>query len=99
MTATEHYYKQSDEAKHQLDCIAKARKAAYKRIESIAHELMLETGASAADANNLLDHVSDGLDDMLADVTDRWETERDDADRAIDDLEEADLQRSSPMVL
>lgn len=94
MSATEHLYRQSDEAKHQLECIWRARKKAYAAIESIAHELMAETGCSAKDANILLDHAHDGLEDMLADVTAHWEGERDDADEAIDALEEADLQLS-----
>ena len=99
MPSTERLYAKSDEAAHQLKCIAKARKAAYRQIESVAHELMMETGCTAADANHLLDHVSDGLDDMLADITAKWEDERDDADNEIADIEERDLMLSSPVVL
>lgn len=78
MTTTEYYYGQSDEAKFQLELIERARKKAYRQIESIAHELMMETGATAADAAHLLDHAHDGLDDMLADVTARWKPPVDD---------------------
>jgi hypothetical protein len=97
MPDTSRLYSQSDEAKHQLKCIERARKRAYAQIESIAHELMLETGCSAADANILLDHAHDGLDDMLCDVTARWENEKDEADNAIGNIEERDLMLSRPV--
>lgn len=96
---TERLFSDSDEAVHQLDRIAIARAKTYAQITVIANELMLEAGASAKDLCCLLDHVHDGLSDMLDGVTTRWTRERDDADEAIGRIEERDLQRSRVVAL
>lgn len=91
---TERLFSDSDEAAHQLNCIWVARQKAYAQFTVIANELMLETGATAKDLCCLLDHVHDGLNDMLDGVTTRWTGERDEADVAIGNIEERDLQLS-----
>ncbi len=91
---TERLYSASDEAAHQLDRIQIARAKTYAQFTVIANELMLETGASAKDLCCLLDHVHDGLSDMLDNVTTRWTQERDEADVEIGRIEERDLQLS-----
>lgn len=94
MPDTSRLYTSRDEAAHQLDCIWVAREKAYAQIAVIAAELMAETGASAKDVGCLMDHVHDGLADMLDGVTTRWTRERDKADEAIGRIEERDLQLS-----
>lgn len=91
---TERLYSDSDEATHQLERIAIARAKTYAQFTVIANELMLETGATPKDLCCLLDHVHDGLSDMLDSVTTRWTEERDNADVAIGNIEERDLQLS-----
>jgi hypothetical protein len=99
MPDTQTLYGQSDEAAAQLKVIRRARDKAYAEIMDIAHRLVLETGCSVKDADYLLNYTHDGLRDMLADVMAQWEGERDDADEAIGNIEEADLRLSSAVVL
>jgi hypothetical protein len=99
MHNTERLYAARDEASHQLDCIRAASKKAYAEIEGIAARLREETGCTEDDVQYFLDHAHDGLRDMLAGVTDRYEDERDGADEEISLIEEADLRRSAPVVL
>lgn len=96
---TEHLYDRRKGAQDQLDAIQTASRKAYIMIEAVARLLQLETGCSEKDVDLLMDHVSDGLSDMLDDVITRWTTERDEADDAIGNIEEAHLRRSAPVTL
>lgn len=91
---TTRLYSDSDEARHQLNCIWVAREKAYAQIAVIAQELRAETKCSDKDIGCLMDHVHDGLSDMLDGVTTRWTGERDEADVTIGNIEERDLQLS-----
>lgn len=93
MTA-ERLYSDSDEATHQLTCIWVAREKAYAQIAVIAQELRAEVNCFDKDIACLMDHVHDGLSDMLDGVTTRWTDERDNADVTISNIEERDLQLS-----
>lgn len=99
MRNTEALYTRRDEAQHQIDCIWAARNRAYAQIEAIVARLQEEAGCSARDARHLMDHVHDGLGDMLGDVLDRWQDERGEVDEAIGAVEWQDLTRSAPAVL
>ena len=96
---TEHLYKQSDEAKHQLECIQNAADKAYAEITVIAKRFVLETLCSEKDALLFLDHVSDGIADMLADIVAQRRSERDAADKTIGDIEYLDFMRNRPVTI
>lgn len=99
MPDTERLYAQSDDAKHQLECIQKAADKAYAEIEAIARRLVKETLCNERDAQYLIEHAADGITDMLADIVAQRSAERDEADEAIDDAEFDDLMRDRPVVL
>lgn len=99
MPDTAHLYAASDDARVKLAALDKARRDALYAIELIADGLRQTTGASIKDAQHLLDHASDGLDDMLGDIRQGYVDEIGDADEAIADIEDRDLRLSSPVVL
>lgn len=99
------HYTDRKEANEQLELLAKARAKASRAIEAIARELRLETGyteagecrCTEAALAHFLDHVEDGLTDMLYGPTEVWENQRDVADFAIGSLDRAEERLTARM--
>lgn len=94
---TERFYSERDTAQQKLTALDKARNDALYAIELIADGLRDKTGVSPKDAQCLLDHASDGLDDMLGDIRQGLLEEIENADETIEAFEHSDLMLSRPV--
>lgn len=97
MPDTTRFYATSDDARAKLDALDKARRDALYAIELIADGLCQTTGATIKDAQHLINHGRDGLDDMLGDIRQGYVEEIDAADSEIERIEHRDLMLSSPV--